>query len=301
MKSHQLREVSYARAFLVPRHGGGARCAPVGHRPGPDPRRLHAAGHRLVLSAGHPGELHVARDLGRCSWGPRRRPRQSRNGCWAGAARLRLHERVLLPEDDGEVLVIEIDGKAAPTATEQELARRRRNAGRSRTGLPVSAASRPGETAAAGPQDAAEEGGEEQERPQRHAGGDVHLAAGRRTAGCTARSTRRCSARSVRGSRRWSGAGAGDAPRVPARDRQDGADRHRRRDLPGAATAAAVPRRDPDAGRAARAGEALGGGPVVPPRRARGVDALGRGPGRSCSTRGRSGRCCSGWSRRCEA
>src|SRR3954452_8186784 len=30
-----------------------------------------------------------------------------------------------LPEDDGEVLVIEIDGKAAPTATERELARRR--------------------------------------------------------------------------------------------------------------------------------------------------------------------------------
>ena len=31
-----------------------------------------------------------------------------------------------LPEDDGDVLVIEIDGKAVPTATEQELARRRR-------------------------------------------------------------------------------------------------------------------------------------------------------------------------------
>ena len=30
-----------------------------------------------------------------------------------------------LPENDGEVLVIEIDGKAAPTATERELARRR--------------------------------------------------------------------------------------------------------------------------------------------------------------------------------
>ena len=29
-----------------------------------------------------------------------------------------------LPEDDGDVLVIEIDGKAVPTATEQELARR---------------------------------------------------------------------------------------------------------------------------------------------------------------------------------
>jgi predicted SprT family Zn-dependent metalloprotease len=31
-----------------------------------------------------------------------------------------------LPADDGDVLVIEIDGKAVPTATEQELARRRR-------------------------------------------------------------------------------------------------------------------------------------------------------------------------------
>ena len=31
-----------------------------------------------------------------------------------------------LPQGDGEVLVIEIDGKAAPTATEQELAKRRR-------------------------------------------------------------------------------------------------------------------------------------------------------------------------------
>src|SRR5439155_18514763 len=30
-----------------------------------------------------------------------------------------------LPADDGEVLILEIDGKAAPTATESELARRR--------------------------------------------------------------------------------------------------------------------------------------------------------------------------------
>lgn len=35
-------------------------------------------------------------------------------------------EQQLAPEDDGEVLAIEIDGKAAPTATERELARRRR-------------------------------------------------------------------------------------------------------------------------------------------------------------------------------
>ena len=36
---------------------------------------------------------------------------------------------------------------------------------------------------------------------------------------------------------------------------------------------------DPDAGRAARAGEALGGGPAVPPRRERRVGGLGRGVG----------------------
>ena len=49
-----------------------------------------------------------------------------------------------LPEDDGEVLVIEIDGKAAPTATERELARRRGPRAQSRAGLQVSAASGPG-------------------------------------------------------------------------------------------------------------------------------------------------------------
>lgn len=39
-----------------------------------------------------------------------------------------------LPEGDGEVLVIEVDGKAAPTATEQELARRRGPRSRHRRG-----------------------------------------------------------------------------------------------------------------------------------------------------------------------
>ena len=49
-------------------------------------------------------------------------------------------------------------------------------------GLQVSAASRPGDAAAAGPEEAAEEGGHEQERPRRHARGDGHAAAGRRIA-----------------------------------------------------------------------------------------------------------------------
>src|SRR5512135_964532 len=39
-----------------------------------------------------------------------------------------------LPEDDGEVLVIEVDGKAAPTATERELRRRRGPRSRHRPG-----------------------------------------------------------------------------------------------------------------------------------------------------------------------
>jgi hypothetical protein len=39
-----------------------------------------------------------------------------------------------LPQDEGEVLVIEVDGKAAPTATEQELARRRGPRSRHRRG-----------------------------------------------------------------------------------------------------------------------------------------------------------------------
>ena len=39
-----------------------------------------------------------------------------------------------LPEEDGEVLIVEVDGKAAPTATEQELARRRGPRSRHRRG-----------------------------------------------------------------------------------------------------------------------------------------------------------------------
>src|SRR4051795_2469940 len=52
--------------------------------------------------------------------------------------------------------------------------------------LQVSAASRPCTAEAAGPEETAEEGGQEQERPQRHAGGDVHVAAGGRRAGSPA-------------------------------------------------------------------------------------------------------------------
>ena len=49
--------VAYARAFLVPRHGGGPGVHPLDVAPGLTARRLYTAGHRMVLSAGHPGEL----------------------------------------------------------------------------------------------------------------------------------------------------------------------------------------------------------------------------------------------------
>ena len=119
-----------------------------------------------------------------------------------------------LPADDGDVLVIEIDGKAVPTATEQETGAAPPPAGPTRAGLPVSAASGPGSTGATGPEEAAEEGGQEQERPQRHAGGDVHVAAGRGRP--AARPDQQEGVRDVRFAEVGAavGAGAGDAPRV---------------------------------------------------------------------------------------
>ena len=115
-----------------------------------------------------------------------------------------------LPEDDGDVLVIEIDGKAVPTATEQELAGAAAR-GPPRAELQVSAASGPGETGATGPEEAAEEGGQEQERPRPTLVVMYTLRRGEDVV-CMARSTRRCSGRSVRGSRRWSGLRPPDLP-----------------------------------------------------------------------------------------
>ena len=79
----------------------------------------------------------------------------------------------------------------------------------------MSAASGPGETGAAGAEEAAEEGGQEQERPQRHAGGDVHVAAGRGRS--AARPVQQEGVRDVRFAEVGAGVGAdpGDAPRLP--------------------------------------------------------------------------------------
>jgi hypothetical protein len=118
--------VAYVRAFLVPRRGGG---------PGV---------HPLDITLGLTRDAYTPLVIG---WFCRLATRMSFQGAsglggmFLGAAppASAIEEWVLglarpaylylgtgpLPEDDGEVLVIEIDGKAAPTATEQELARRR--------------------------------------------------------------------------------------------------------------------------------------------------------------------------------
>jgi len=172
-------KVLYRRAYLVPRHGGGSGV------------------HPLDIALGLTRDAYTPLVIG---WFRRLATRVSfQVASGLGAMFLEaappssaIQEWVLglarpayvylsagpLPEDDGAVLVIEIDGKAAPHGHTARVGAAARAAGASRTGLPVSAASGPGETAPAGPEGAAAEGGQEQERPQRHPGGDVHLATG---------------------------------------------------------------------------------------------------------------------------
>jgi hypothetical protein len=128
-------EVTYPRAYLVPRHGGG---------PGV---------HPLDVALGLTRDAYSPLVIGWfCRLATRVSFRLARNlgGMFLGAAppSSAIEEWVLgmarpaydylsegpLPTGDGEVLVIEIDGKAAPTATDQELARRRRPRSRHRRG-----------------------------------------------------------------------------------------------------------------------------------------------------------------------
>ena len=117
--------VAYVRAFLLPRRGG----------PGV---------HPLDVALGLTRDAYTPLVIG---WFSRLATRvsfqaaSSLGGMFLGAAppASAIEEWVLglarpaylylsegpLPDDEGEVLVIEIDGKAAPTATERELARRR--------------------------------------------------------------------------------------------------------------------------------------------------------------------------------
>jgi hypothetical protein len=118
--------VAYVRAFLVPRHGGGPGVHPLDVALG----LTRDAFSPLVIGwfcrLATRMSFQVASRLGGMFLGAA--PPASAIEQWVlGLARpayVYLSEGPL-PEDEGEVLVIEIDGKAAPTATQQELDRRR--------------------------------------------------------------------------------------------------------------------------------------------------------------------------------
>ncbi len=118
--------VVYHRAFLVPRHGGGPGVHPLDVALG----LTRDAFSPLVIGwfcrLATRMSFQVASGLGGMFLGAA--PPASAIEPWVlGLARpayVYLSDGPL-PGDEGEVLVIEVDGKAAPTATEQELARRR--------------------------------------------------------------------------------------------------------------------------------------------------------------------------------
>src|SRR5512135_310125 len=118
--------VAYVRALLVPRHGGGPGVHPLDVALG----LTRDAYSPLVIGwfcrLATRVSFHVASGLGGMFLGAA--PPASAVEEWvlglARPASVYLSDGPL-PENDGAVLVIEIDGKAAPTATEQELARRR--------------------------------------------------------------------------------------------------------------------------------------------------------------------------------
>lgn len=118
--------VAYVRVYLVPRHGGGPGVHPLDVALG----LTRDAFSPLVIGwfcrLATRVSFQVATGLGEMFLGAA--PPASAIEEWVlGLARpayVYLSDGPL-PENDGDVLVIEIDGKAAPTATEQELARRR--------------------------------------------------------------------------------------------------------------------------------------------------------------------------------
>jgi hypothetical protein len=119
--------VAYVRAFLVPRDGGGHGVHPLDVALGLTRDAYSPLLIGWFCRLATRVSFQVAGGLGKMFLGAA--PPASAIEEWvlglARPASVYLSEGPL-PEDDGDVLVIEIDGKAVPTATEQELARRRR-------------------------------------------------------------------------------------------------------------------------------------------------------------------------------
>jgi hypothetical protein len=119
--------VAYVRAFLVPRHGGGPGVHPLDVALGLTRDGFSPLVIGWFCRLATRMSFQVASELGGMFLGAA--PPGSAIEEWVlGLARpayVYMSEGPL-PEDEGKVLVIEIDGKAAPTATPQELDRRRR-------------------------------------------------------------------------------------------------------------------------------------------------------------------------------
>jgi hypothetical protein len=128
-------EVTYERAYLVPRRGGGPGVHPLDVLLG----LTRDAYSPLVIGwfcrLATRVSFQIASGLGEMFLGSA--PPASAIEEWvlglARPASVYLSDGPL-PEGDGDVLVIEIDGKAVPTATDQELARRRKPRARCETG-----------------------------------------------------------------------------------------------------------------------------------------------------------------------
>jgi hypothetical protein len=118
--------VAYVRASLVPRHGGGPGVHPLDVALGLTRDGFSPLVIGWFCRLATRMSFQIASGLGGMFLGAA--PPASAIEQWVlGLARpayVYLSEGPL-PEDEGEVLVIEIDGKAAPTATQQELDRRR--------------------------------------------------------------------------------------------------------------------------------------------------------------------------------
>jgi hypothetical protein len=127
--------VAYARVFLVPRHGGGHGVHPLDVALGLTRDSYSPLVIGWFCRLATRVSFRVASGLGEMFLGAA--PPASAIEEWVlGLARpayVYLSEGPL-PEGDGEVLVIEIDGKAVPTATDQEMTRRRRPRSKPRRG-----------------------------------------------------------------------------------------------------------------------------------------------------------------------
>src|SRR3954451_5631892 len=120
-------EVTYQRTYLVPRRGGGPGVHPLDVVLGLSRDAYSPLVIGWFCRLATRGSFQIASGLGDMLRGSA--PPASEIEEWVlglpRPAYLYLSDGPL-PEGDGDVLVIEIDGKAVPTATDQELARRRK-------------------------------------------------------------------------------------------------------------------------------------------------------------------------------